>query len=265
MQKVGGRSADYGAALGESRETIHHLAKTVTSLAKAAIAAKHGRWGQVAKALGVPKKPSQASKALSARWLEYQFVWKPLMSDIHDTVELFKKGLDRPQLMSSVRNLRDTNHVAYTWGTFGSYSLDEEQGLRAKVYYRVNPSQLSTLHRLGLINPLSVAWELTPYSFVVDWFLPVGNFLEALTARFGVEFIGGYYGNRVVCKQTRREDPDWGYRSECIANTRQTTANRFAYTREVMTGFPVPGLYFKDPFSSTHLLNALALVRQLGK
>jgi hypothetical protein len=32
---------------------------------------------------------------------------------------------------------------------------------------------------LGLADPLSVAWELTPWSFVVDWFLPVGDYLNA--------------------------------------------------------------------------------------
>jgi hypothetical protein len=31
----------------------------------------------------------------------------------------------------------------------------------------------------GLKDPLSVAWELLPYSFVADWFIPIGDFLQA--------------------------------------------------------------------------------------
>jgi len=30
----------------------------------------------------------------------------------------------------------------------------------------------------GLQDPASVAWELLPWSFVVDWFIPIGNWLE---------------------------------------------------------------------------------------
>jgi hypothetical protein len=34
---------------------------------------------------------------------------------------------------------------------------------------------------LGLLDPLSVAWEILPWSFVVDWFYPVGTFLDNLS------------------------------------------------------------------------------------
>lgn len=32
---------------------------------------------------------------------------------------------------------------------------------------------------LGLMDPELVAWELVPFSFVIDWFAPVGSWLEA--------------------------------------------------------------------------------------
>jgi hypothetical protein len=47
-----------------------------------------------------------------------------------------------------------------------------------------NPN-LGLASRMGLVNPLSIAWEVVPFSFVVDWFLPVGNFLENLTSLAG--------------------------------------------------------------------------------
>jgi hypothetical protein len=39
---------------------------------------------------------------------------------------------------------------------------------------------LSTSRALGLLDPLTVVWEIIPYSFVVDWFLPIGSYLENL-------------------------------------------------------------------------------------
>jgi hypothetical protein len=47
---------------------------------------------------------------------------------------------------------------------------------------------------IGLINPSTVVWELIPFSFVVDWFLPIGNFLHGLSALTGTSTQQGCYG-----------------------------------------------------------------------
>jgi hypothetical protein len=36
------------------------------------------------------------------------------------------------------------------------------------------------LHSLGVTKPLSVIWELVPFSFVVDWFVSVGEWISSL-------------------------------------------------------------------------------------
>lgn len=38
---------------------------------------------------------------------------------------------------------------------------------------------LSIPQLLGLQDPELVAWELVPFSFVCDWFIPIGNYLQA--------------------------------------------------------------------------------------
>jgi hypothetical protein len=38
----------------------------------------------------------------------------------------------------------------------------------------VNTAQLA-----GIADPASLLWELTPYSFVLDWWVPVGDYLSA--------------------------------------------------------------------------------------
>jgi len=269
MMKVGGKKASFGEALAESGKTIHHLTKTAIDLLAAIRAAKRGKWRDVAKHLRVRPKDFHKGKTTSERWLEYQYGWKPLMSDIYDAAQLVQKGFrEKTHLASSERHLKDSysyksEFTSGSKGVPGFVRGESKADYTAKVFYKINESTLSKLGQMGLINPLSVAWEVVPFSFVVDWFLPVGNFLEALTARLGVDFVDGYFGVKAELAISHCDPQGDAYRASVISDDRLNKVDYFGYTRQTMIGFPVPGLYFKSPFSSTHALNALALISQL--
>lgn len=266
LQKVGQRKVNYGESLAEGRETINHLAKTVSTVVKALLAARKGRWDQVPKILGVPKKKLRNGASASDKWMEYQYGWLPMLGDINDSYELFKKGLTQgPQTFSAVRNISET--------------LDESKALEkpdarfigstkirhsAKIWYRIADSDISALHQLGLINPLEVAWAIVPYSFVFDWFIPVGNVLEAVSARMGVDFVDGYYGRSVESHYVGIERRSTTF-SQLVSSGFVSMTDSFAYRRTRMPSLPWPGFYAKSPFSSTHTISALALLRQLWR
>jgi len=270
MLKVGGKKASLGEALAESKETVHLLVNSALRLYKAYRAVRHGNIRGLADALGVSPRKILKKKSTSSLWLEYQYGWKPLMSDIYDCHQLLQKGFrEKAQIASSVRHLKDDweVHRKSDPSSGAIYTLDAKSSgaYTAKVFYSIDDSTLSRYAQVGMINPLSIAWELVPFSFVVDWFVPVGNFLEALTAPIGVNFISGYYGTR--CE---------GYLSECspgsppanqitVSDSRLRTYDIFGYTRESLLGFPTPALYYKSPFSTNHALNAFALLSQLTK
>lgn len=50
-----------------------------------------------------------------------------------------------------------------------------------------NPN-LFLANQLGLINPAYWLWDSTPWSHIVDWWIPVGPFLNSLTASVGLVF-----------------------------------------------------------------------------
>jgi hypothetical protein len=50
---------------------------------------------------------------------------------------------------------------------------------RGIVAYITENGNSSIAATLGLLDPELVAWELVPFSFVADWFIPIGQWMEA--------------------------------------------------------------------------------------
>ena len=126
------------------------------------------------------------------------------------------------------------------------------------VFARVNYAFIRNDTKYGLVNPLSLGWELIPFSFVVDWCMPIGNFLEALTAHYGLTFDSGF--TSVTCRGS-------------VSGTRKVsnaigTANGIRYdflsnNRTALGNFPMPRVYAKNPFKTSNVMSALALFHQL--
>jgi hypothetical protein len=262
LLKLKDMKVNFGEALAEMRSTTAHLASTGSSVLQAFLAARRGNWSGVAKALGVKPKSLKNGGSASERWLEYQFGWMPLLSDVKGLYDLSQEGFKKRGLIFSVsRSLHDEAEFGQHGVNWNIDGISKIQA-RIKLYASVDSENLQLLTNLGLADPLQVGWALVPYSFVIDWFMPVGNMLEALGATRGLTFVGGFYSSRVNVKST------WSYKPENLAfNSYKGDGfpGKFessAYTRTKMTGFPIPSLYFKSPFSTSHLTSALALFRQ---
>lgn len=187
--------AALGTTLGERREAIELMVLRLKSLKDAFQALRKGRFGDFLSALNTrPKKRHERTrwtrpKDAASLWLEYWFGWSPLIADIYAVIDVLQgeyppveaiatSGSGGKVSFSSIQNP--------TW-LYNIYDLD----VKARATYRAkaqitNPS-LFLANQLGVINPVSVAWELVPFSFVVDWFLPVGDFINSYTDWVGVE------------------------------------------------------------------------------
>lgn len=261
LQKAGRRSVNFGEAIGESRKTINHLASSVSDLVRALLAARRGRWREVAKILRISFRRVGSGKTLSERWLEYLYGWLPLINDIYDTAKLVKDGFasTKPMVLRSARVLTETSEIVNTQVTGVLTETKVESKFRCVLYYMPSSSWVNQANQIGLINPLEVVWALMPYSFVIDWLLPVGNFLEAVSARMSIDYIDGAVSHR------REESGTCKFVPAGLLN--EPNVGMFAassYYREAISN-PYPSLYVKSPFSSTHVITALALLRQLRR
>jgi hypothetical protein len=80
-----------------------------------------------------------------------------------------------------------------TWGGDSKYSLENKTKARAGLLLEVTlKAQGLQSVGLGRYDPLLTAWELTPFSFVFDWFVDIGGFLESLSALEGYVVLAGY-------------------------------------------------------------------------
>jgi hypothetical protein len=135
------------------------------------------------------RKPTAA---LTNGWLELQYGWKPLLSDLYGSCEWLANKLERsPRFKESSSAEIGHNVGATILGTpFGSVSSQISYHIVRYVLYFSQEGQ-HDLSELGLINPVSIAWELLPWSFVLDWILPIGNYLNNLDATYGLVFVKG--------------------------------------------------------------------------
>ena len=266
LVKLADRKVHLGNALAESRKTVSMIASRMLSVLSAYRAIRRGNFSGAAAALGISKRKG-FRKSAADQWLELQYGWKPLLSDIYGGAELLQKGFRDEKIVRVSRKVSRHSTIAGAVAD-PNYEGSCSVSVIAIGFYKVNDEFSTHLSSLGLINPLEIVWELTPYSFILDWFLPVGDWLTALTASTGMDFIDGCFSVKARGDFVRKNIP-LSVPPPNAVNVRQDLRvynKAFAFQRIPFTGAPSGQLYMKSPFTSgTRIGNALALFEQLRR
>lgn len=128
-------------------------------------------------ARGSPSHKKEGWRNLTANnWLEYHLAVEPLLGDVKAAAEQLAYTLDRPQsLRYAVKREVEANGVR---PSNGAYWLVNIKRHRANVVAYL--SELPSVAQLsGLMDPEVVVWNAIPLSFVADYFVPIGDWLEA--------------------------------------------------------------------------------------
>jgi len=266
LLSIKGRSAEVGAALGELKPTVEALANTAMRGANFIRHMRRGRWKEAADDLGISLKAfnTNRGKALADYWLAYAYGWRPLAGTMYDIQETFSGAVQRiSNIVEGTGSAKVGESHRFVYGNW-NVEGDWDCGCRAVFKATLTNPKVALLNSIGLTNPVSVAWELVPFSFVVDWFMPVGNTLEAMTAGHGLEWLGGWITKRILKKVGIRHKT--GYITPWVncVDGGSYLEKRFEFSRTAVAGFPY-GRFYVDltPYSTPRAVNALALVRQL--
>lgn len=149
----------------------------------------------------VPTKGHPMNKA-EKLWLEYRYGWCPIIYDIVDTLKAINAEEERltkkPRPFKTAHGTATATQTKSTLLTSmlggiksdGIRQEDHELTVRGYILYRDEVTRLfERLNDFGLFDVPRAIWELVPLSFVVDWFVPVGDWLGALQPKVGVEIL----------------------------------------------------------------------------
>jgi hypothetical protein len=177
VDKAKGHSFNLSVATAESGKAMEMILGTIGGFTRAMQAIKRGDMVTAARRLGIndysPRK-SLDMRDLGSRWLELQYGWKPLVADCYAGFDAWHNIAKRPR---TVTFRVATNKTASRKQNSSLYQINWSQQRRRTITFEMS-EQLSAPRSLGLMDPLTVAWELMPYSFVVDWFVPIGAYLH---------------------------------------------------------------------------------------
>jgi len=268
-------NVNVAVSLAESGKAFAMISKTVKVLSEFAIKGLGGNIAGASNALdklfiqnnGLKVGANTYQAGAANAWLELQYGWRPLMNDIFGAISAINKSQNSSNgaIRSSATVVQHGSDVVEL--TSGSVKTTKtftwDASIKSVAAFSVPDRPLKTLAELGITNPALVAWELVPFSFVVDWLVPISSYLSSLDATLGAEFIWGYttfYETRkfTMTKVGKDVNP-YGYDEVDTFAIRED----FLMTRMPFSSFPVGLPYVKNPLSYLHAANALALLISL--
>jgi hypothetical protein len=263
-------TAELGAGLAEYRKTADMVSDRAVQLYRFMRAVKRGRFGEANSLLRVPSNFRPKARGLGGVVLEYSFGWAPTVGDIHNGMKILSNGCPPTWAHASAKDYQDFNLA----GPYPYPYRRSEKG-RVSVVVRVgavvnlsNPN-LWLLNQLGLINPAGIAWELVPFSFVLDYFGNVGNVINSWTDTLGLSLGGVYrsWGLESVSSGLQEEGiiPP-GYPREGQLTTLHWGGDAYRLVRETPNVLPGPTLRWNAPkVSLRRASTSIALLLQLLK
>lgn len=211
------------------------------------------------------------SKVAANAWLEFTYGWKPLASTLYgaadESLRLVVNKIEHHRGRASQLVVPAYVTLETIWGPVNfpvvgggiKYSITLGVALTTDQH---DPARWSSL------NPVSIAWELMPYSFVVDWFYDVGGYLRNVETSllYMNRFRTGYRTDLSVSKVTCQITDKLVSAGETHSSIHRGTVEHVDINRKVLTSYPAPYLpSFEAKLGSSRLLSAASLLRQRMK
>lgn len=247
------RKLNLGATLAEYRQSVSMFGSAARGIADA-----------VRSIRGLKRFKKRSLCSITNAHLIHDYGVAPLMSDMFETVEKLRLRLGVPvyERFHFRQSPAPTSDVARGYAQGGSVELVREARRRGSqeitAYVEMDLDALAEDITFG--NPAEILWEVTPFSFVIDWMLPIGDALISLDALKGVKSTR----TCLVRKEWQKDKVYWTGQSQAGTFV-SGSPGKVTYERHERiipaTAVPLPSLPEFDPSKSiSTLLNAVSLL-----
>lgn len=190
-----------------------------------------------------------------AAWLEFNFVYRPLAGDIKAFSEIMNEPFPYEMIKgtSKVLNTYPASQAEDRSLTNSWTNLCQIYG-----YARVKNANVNLIERLGMTDVIGTVWELIPWSWAIDYFGNVGDYLSNIDPAYN-QFDWQMQGTTKLCQKSVWKR----YRANPTSEWKDTLFNGIRTTRSPS----VPAFTFQFTFDlnlrrTSYLMSAIALTLQ---
>lgn len=196
MKASGVMSGETLLTLGQTVGMLRSPFRSATNILKQML--KRKNWNM----LGKRNTDDMIYRAIADAWLESRYGWKPIMMDIEHIIlnaHKVREQCDLRRLVARAGASADGNVNEFAAATpsftrsvnyVASSKVRRSAGVLYDVKSRTTSDELLALLGLRPSDAPALIWELTPWSFVADWFANVGEWIQAVTPVPGLTPLG---------------------------------------------------------------------------
>jgi hypothetical protein len=242
--KIKDTSVNLASSFAEFGETVGMLKQFANIGFEIYRDVRHGHFDRLIRRYGQWQNIPAAILALN-------FGVKPLAKDIADSCAALSKKAEAPIVKRFHVKANDSKEetsgiVDYSWKTTKYVTL----------YVEYDPVKWTSI-TLG--NPLEWAWEVIPFSFIVDQMIPIGDWLSSLDA---LKSVKSTIGTVTTKREYKAVEHPTGYDSIDVLPTYSYKEHK----RAVVSGVPIPPLpTYKPSGSLMSVLNDLSVLALLRR
>lgn len=299
----GFNAAVFAAELGQ---TMSMFASTAIRVNRSARAARRGNFREAWDALGMSYSPRRSGigtgkptsrpnvrvddGTITGRSADLLLEWSygvlPLMNDLDAAAHKLATYISGKPAVHVVRGRASRTVTSTSTLRPGVVLTTTTQlSLQHTLQYRFSDGLVAHASSLGLTNPGLLLYEKTPLSFVLDWFINLGEWLRAFSSFHGLEFMQGCTGAKGHTEQrvtypgsSRRGTVSYSYYDAAGQEVfeahpgliEETSASavyskQSGFRRTLWSSFPaLPPLRFELPTKGlgAKFANSVALLRQ---
>jgi hypothetical protein len=227
-QKVN-RTLDGGTFLGEMGETLRMLRRPAASLFNGL-----GQYLDTVNKRSRGKRTRPNLKKIAAdTWLEHAFGWVPFFSDIQAAKALYDQFGQKDKLVDVVAGAKETSakvgKVSNTYAIGDYCRITRNPREWEETHYKVKGQMIqraltntqAVLNSAGFTPDqfIPTAWELLPWSFLVDYFTNIGDILSYNNGAYsGLAWVTVGYATDLVREEAHVPD---------VAKSMQAAGSRY--------------------------------------